>query len=255
MGRRVTLMAVVCVAVALAALAVHAVAQGEAAEPGRCNTQVLTDGPTFWVYTIDTTTGRTWFLDRRLANEWVWADNGAAPNGPGPVGKYQLVAFANGKGAHIYVSDTTTGAVWLIDEENLHWLPPGAPVETGRGEAGEQPDIGHAAEPGRYSTQIASDRATFWLYTIDTTTGRTWFLDRLQDGTWEWTDNGAAPNGPGSVGRYRLVTFANDKGPYIYVSDTMTGTLWLIEEEDLQWVPRGAPVEPSRSEAAGRPSI
>lgn len=230
-------------------------AQEDGAEPGRLRTQVVTDGPTFWVYTIDTATGRTWFLAGEHVEGWTWADNGASPNGAGPVGTYQLVAFANDKGAHIYVSDTTTGELWRIDEDNLRWLPRGMPSQSSDRAGAGTPGAIEPGVPGRFSTQVAVDGEAFWVHTIDTTTGRAWFLDRERDDEWEWVDNGAAPNGPGPVGRYQLVSFANEKGAHLYVTDTTTGQLWRVNERDGGWLSRGRPVERDRSKAAGRPSI
>ncbi len=228
-------------AVGLVVLSAHPFAQGGGGEPGRLKTHVVTDGSTFWVYTIDTTTGMTWFLSGQNDGVWEWVDSGAAPNGPGPVGKYQLVAFANDKGAHIYVSDTTAGELWLVDEESLRWLPRGAPLQGSHPEDADRPGADEPQAAGRFHTQVVVDGAAVWIYSIDTTTGRTWFLDRRQNGVWEWTDDGAAPNGPGPVGRYQLVGFANDKGSHIYVNDTTTGQLWRVNEQEGEWLPRGAP--------------
>ena len=124
MNRRATLLVLAVVAAGLTAIAGHAVAQEPAAEPGRYHTEVVADIYDFWVYTIDTTTGQVWFLAD--VNPVEWADEGAAPNGPGPVGKYEMATHADENGAHVYVLDTTTGELWVIDAEK-GWLPRGAP--------------------------------------------------------------------------------------------------------------------------------
>jgi len=124
MNRHRTLIPAAVVAVVLAAWATPALAQDNAAGPGRYHTEVVADIYDFWVYTIDTTTGQVWFLAD--VNPVEWADEGAAPNGPGPVGKYEMATHADENGAHVYVLDTTTGELWVIDAEK-GWLPRGAP--------------------------------------------------------------------------------------------------------------------------------
>jgi len=123
MSQHGRLLAAAMVAAGLAALAGHVIAQEQAAEPGRYHTEVVTDQDDYWVYTMDTTTGHVWFLE----SPGKWADEGAAPNGPGPVGKYQMAAFANKDGTHVYVTDTTTGELWLLNEEKAEWVPRGKP--------------------------------------------------------------------------------------------------------------------------------
>jgi hypothetical protein len=226
------------VAVALAGLASRGTAQAPAVEDGRFDTQAVTDGAAFWVYATDTATGATWFLDRQDDGPWEWVDYGPAPNGPGPSGRYQLSALVSDGDAGVYVSDTTTGELWVIDKEAHQWLTRGTP-------AGAAGDGSQDMEPGRYRTRVVTDDPTFWVYSIDTTTGQTWFLAGRHGDTWEWSDNGPAPDGPGPVGRYQLVAFASKGAAHVYASDTTTGRLWRIDEAKREWLPRGVP-EPSQ---------
>lgn len=218
---------------ALVTLASRGTAQVDEAEGGRFDTQAVTDGAAFWVYAMDTATGATWFLDRQDDRPWEWVDYGPAPNGPGPSGRYQLSALVSDGESGLYVSDTTSGELWVIDKEAHQWLSRGTPTGAAAGN--------HAQEPGRYQTRVVTDDPTFWVYSIDTTTGQAWFLAGRHGDTWEWSDNGPAPDGPGPVGRYQLVAFADDGGAHIYVSDTTTGRLWRIDEAKREWLPRGAP--------------
>jgi hypothetical protein len=215
---------------ALVTLASRGTAQVEEAEEGRFDTRAVTDGATYWVFATDTATGTTWFLDRQDDGPWEWVDYGPAPSGPGPSGRYQLSAFVVAGEAGIYVSNTSTGELWVVDRGAHQWLSRGTP-----------PGAVQASEPGRFRTRVVTDDPTFWVYSIDTATGQTWFLAGHHGDAWEWADNGPAPDGPGPVGRYQLVAFADDGGAHIYVSDTTAGQLWRIDEDKPEWLPRGAP--------------